>query len=98
MPEITRDHIFILPHSEEYRRFYDISLNDLLETLNTPDTHEGLPEGRYTNEKTFDTKHVFVHYYLTYPLLGDKDEVYAIIDFVGYASREDLPRPVHDTL
>jgi hypothetical protein len=50
--QFTKDHIFILPHAEEYRRFYDVSIDHLLETLNAPDIHEGLADSRYTSEKT----------------------------------------------
>lgn len=89
-PQFTRDHVFILPHAEEYRRLYDIDFDQLLKTLNVPDLHEGLADGRYTNEKDFDTQRVYVYYYLTLPLQGRRDEAYAIIDFVGYSEEEDL--------
>ncbi len=40
MPQFPTDHIIILPHAEEYRKFYGISLGQVLTTLNEPDTHE----------------------------------------------------------
>lgn len=48
MPSFQKDHMFILPHADEYRRFYDISIQDVLSCLNTPDTHEGLATDHYT--------------------------------------------------
>ncbi len=86
--QFTKDHIFILPHAEEYRRFYDVSIDHLLETLNAPDVHEGLADSRYTNEKTFPVHRLYVYYYLTLPLHGKRDEAYAIIDFIGYSEEE----------
>jgi hypothetical protein len=86
--QFTKDHIFILPHAEEYRRFYDVSIDHLLETLNAPDIHEGLADSRYTSEKTFPAHRLYVYYYLTLPLYGKRDEAYAIIDFIGYSEEE----------
>ena len=88
----TKDHIFILPHAEQYRWFYDVSIDQLLETLNTPDTHEGLADSRYTNEKAFADHRLYVYYYLTLPLQGKRDEAYAVIDFIGYSEEEDLAK------
>ena len=74
----------ILPHAEEYRVLYSIPLIQVLTTLNTPDIHEGLTTGRYTAEKAFGKHRVYVYYYRTLPLNGKADEVYAIVDFIGY--------------
>jgi hypothetical protein len=41
--------------------------------------------GRYTAEKTFGTHRVYVYYYRTLPLNSKADEVYAIVDFIGYS-------------
>jgi hypothetical protein len=84
MPQFTKDHVFILPHTEEYRKFYNISIEDILLTLNKPEVHAGLSSDRYTVEKSFGPYRVYVYYYLTLPLQGDKDEAYAIVDFIGY--------------
>lgn len=54
MLRFTNDHVFVLPHAEEYRVLYSIPQDLVLTTtLNEPDTHEGLTTGRYTAEKTF---------------------------------------------
>jgi hypothetical protein len=88
MPQFPRDHVFILPHAEEYRRFYDVSIKQVLLCLNEPDLHEGLAEGHCTVEKTFSGQRVYVYYYLTLPLQGERDEAYVIVDFVGYTPEE----------
>src|SRR2546421_7565267 len=93
MPQFTRDHILILPHTEEYRRFYDISTQDILSCLNTSDTQEGLATDHYTAEKKIKDHHIYVYYYLTYPLQATDNEVYAIVDFIGYTGAEDQPAP-----
>jgi len=85
MPRFTTDHVFILPHAEEYRVLYSIPLHQVLTTLNSPDTHEGLTTGRYSAEKAFGKHRVYVYYYRTLPLNGKSDEVYAIVDFIGYS-------------
>ncbi len=85
MPRFTTDHVFLLPHAEEYRVLYSISHKHVLETLNHPDTHGGLTTGRYTAEKTCGTHRVYVYYYRTLPRNGKTGEVYAIVDFLGYA-------------
>jgi len=85
MPRFTNGHVFILPHAEEYRVLYSISLDHVFKTLNDPDTHEGLSTGRYTAEKAFAKHRVYVYYYRTFPLNGKTDEVYAIVDFIGYS-------------
>lgn len=85
MLSFTTDHVFILPHAEEYRVLYSIPLDQVLTTLNTPDTLEGLTTGRYTAEKTFAKHLVYVYYYRKLPRIGKTDEVYAIVDFIGYS-------------
>jgi len=89
MPRFTTDHVFILPHAQEYRRFYGVSIAQVLSCLNTPDLREGLADDHYTVEKMFRTRRVYVYYYLTLPLEGDRDEVYAIVDFVGFTGQDD---------
>lgn len=89
MPQFTRSHLFILPHAEEYRALYGVSVEDVLLSLNHPDLHEGLAEGRYTAEKKFSDYSVYVYYYRTLPLQGDRDVTYAIVDFIGYAVEHD---------
>ncbi len=64
---------------------YSIPLHQVLTTLNSPDTHEGLTTGRYSAEKAFGKHRVYVYYYRTLPLNGKSDEVYAIVDFIGYS-------------
>lgn len=86
----TKDHVIILPHAEEYRLFYDVSREDVLRVLNEPDTHEGLATGYYTVEKQMGGHRLFLYYYLTLPLQAARDEVYAIVDFIGYATISDL--------
>ena len=83
MHTFPNDHVIILPHAEEYREAYDISLDELVLTLNEPDVHEGLSDDRYTVEKSFASHRVYVYYYRTLPLQGKQDELYAIVDFVG---------------
>jgi hypothetical protein len=85
MSHFTNDHVFFLPHVEEYQALYSIPLNQVLTTLNEPDTHKGLTTERYTAEKTFGTHRVYVYYYRTLPLNDKTDEVYAIVDFIGYS-------------
>ncbi len=91
MRRFTTDHVFILPHAGEYRRFYSVSIAQVLSCLNTPDLREGLADDHYTVEKSFRTRRVYVYYYLTLPLEGDRDEVYAIVDFVGFTDQGDTP-------
>jgi hypothetical protein len=52
MHTFPKDHVIILPHAEEYRDTYTISLAEVLATLNEPELHEGLSNERYTAEKT----------------------------------------------
>ena len=84
MSTYQKDHIIILPHTEEYRRLYDVSLDEILQTLNNPETHEGVSSDRYTVEKTKGKRRVYLYYYLTLPLHAKQDEVYVIIDFIGF--------------
>ncbi len=95
MPRFTKDHVFILPHAEEYRRFFAISVEEVLACLNEPETNEGLPDDRYTAEKAFRKLRVYVYYYVTLPLQGDKEEVYAIVDFIAATDHEGLPKNGH---
>jgi len=67
----------------------------VLSCLNEPDLQEGLAEDHYTAEKNFDGNRIYVYYYLTLPLQGNKDEAYVIVDFVGYTPVEDLPKSGH---
>jgi len=85
MPTFSKDHIIILPHAEEYRDTYNISLSEVLVTLNDPDLHEGLANERYTSEKTIGKRRIYLYYYQTLPLQAQDHELYAIIDFVGFA-------------
>ena len=91
MHRVTKDHLFILPHAEEYRQFYDISIDDVLTCLNHPDTHTGLATDHYTAEKAMHDHHIYVYYYLTLPLQATDKEVFAIVDFIGYTSAADVP-------
>lgn len=88
MPHYPKDHVFILPHAEEYRRFYGVSTEQVLQCLNEPDLREGLAEDHYTVEKDFADHRVYIYYYITLPLQGDKDECFIIIDFIGYTPEE----------
>jgi hypothetical protein len=90
VPSFTKDHVFILPQAEEYRKFYSLSIADVLATLNEPDTQVGLATDHYTVEKTYRKHRVYVYYYLTLPLQGKQDEAYAIVDFIGYTASQDL--------
>ena len=51
MQTFSEDHVIILPHAEEYRDIYNISLNEVLLTLNKPELHEGLLNGHFTVKK-----------------------------------------------
>jgi hypothetical protein len=92
MPQFTSDHIFILPHAQEYALLYDVSIEDVLLTLNDPDTNEGLATGHYTVEKQIGTRRLYVYYYRTLPLQGKTQEYFAIVDFIGYTGVEDRPQ------
>jgi len=85
MNKFAKDHVIILPHAEEYRDSYNISLSEVILTLNEPHLHEGLSNERYTAEKTIDKRRIYLYYYLTFPLQAQDHELYAIIDFVGFS-------------
>jgi hypothetical protein len=85
MQTLTKDHVIILPHAEEYRQGYTISRTELLLTLNEPDLREGLSGERYTAEKTIGARRVYIYYYQTLPLQARPDALYAVIDFIGFS-------------
>ena len=85
MPTFAKDHVIILPHAEDYRDSYTISLPEVLSTLNEPELHEGLSNERYTAEKTIGKRRIYLYYYQTLPLQAQQHERYAIIDFVGFS-------------
>ena len=85
MPTFAKDHVIILPHAEDYRDSYTISLSEGLSTLNEPELHEGLSNERYTAEKTIGTRRIYLYYYQTVPLQAQPHERCAIIDFVGFS-------------
>ena len=85
MQTFSEDHVIILPHAEEYRDIYNINLNEVLLTLNKPELHEGLSNDHFTVEKTIGTKRIYMYYYQTLPLQAKPDELYAIVDFVGFS-------------
>lgn len=86
MQQFTKDQIIILPHAEEYRKAYDITLEEILVTLNKPDNHEGLSSDRFTAEKTIGKRRIYVYYYQILPFSAKQGEYYAIVDFVGYSN------------
>ena len=85
MQKFPKDHVSILPHAEEYRDSYDISLSEVILALNEPDLHEGLANEHYTVEKTVGKRRISLYYYQTLPLQAQQHERYAIIDFVGFS-------------
>jgi hypothetical protein len=85
MQTFTKDHVIILPHAEEYRDTYNISLPEVISTLTDPELHEGLSNERYTAEKTIGKRRIYIYYYQTLPLQAQQNELYAIIDFVGFS-------------
>jgi hypothetical protein len=85
MPTFAKDHVIILPHAEDYRDTYSVSLSEVLATLNAPELHEGLANERYTAEKTIGKRRVYLYYYQTLPLQALQNQLYAIIDFVGFS-------------
>jgi hypothetical protein len=85
MPTFASDHVIILPHAEDYRDSYNITLSEVLATLNEPELHEGVSNERYTAEKTIGKRRIYLYYYQTVPLLAQPHERYAIIDFVGFS-------------
>src|SRR5579872_1036241 len=86
MQTFQKDHVIILPHAEEYRRLYAVSLEEILLTLNDPELHEGLADERYTVEKSFATHRIYLYYYLTFPLQVKDNALYAIVDFIGFTN------------
>ena len=86
MQTFTKDHVIILPHAEDYRDSYNISLSEVVLTLNEPELHEGLSNDRYTAEKTIGKRRIYIYYYQTLPLQAQQSELYAIIDFVGFSN------------
>jgi len=91
MPTYTNRTVIVLPHAEEYRKRYRVSVDEILLLLNDPEEREGLATDHYTAKRTFETRLVFLDYYVTLPLQGDKDSVFAIVDFVGVEQDEMLP-------
>jgi hypothetical protein len=85
MPTFAKDHVIILPHAEDYRDSFTISLSEVLSTLNKPELHEGVSNERYTAEKTIGKRRIYLYYYQTVPLQAQPHERYAIIDFVGFS-------------
>lgn len=84
MKKFSKNHVIILPHAEQYRNLYNISIDEVIDTLNKPDLLEGLPDDRYTAEKMFGKKRIYIYFYQTFPLLGTPSEHYAIVDFVSF--------------
>jgi len=85
MPTFAKDHVIILPHAEEYRDTYNLTLSEVLSTLNEPELHEGLSNEHFTAEKTIGKRRIYLYYYQTVPLQAQPHERYAIIDFVGFS-------------
>lgn len=94
MLRIPFDHILILPHADEYRRFFEVSESQVFDCLNIPDHQKGLNIDHYTAEKELSNRRLYVYYFLTYPLSAQRDEVYAIVDFVGCSELADSPTPI----
>jgi hypothetical protein len=46
MQTFAKDHVIILPHAEDYRDSYTISLAEVLSTLNAPELTEGVSNER----------------------------------------------------
>ena len=88
MSTFPKDHVIILPHAEEYRRLYDVSLDEILLTLNNPKLREGISSDHYTVEKTTGKHRIYLYYYLTLPLQAKQDEMYVIVDFIGFTPVE----------
>jgi hypothetical protein len=85
MQTFAKDHVILLPHAEDYRDSYNISLDEVVLTLNEPELLEGLSNERYTAEKTIGKRRIYLYYYQTLPLQAQDHELYAIIDFVGFS-------------
>jgi hypothetical protein len=91
----TKEHIFILPHAEEYRRFFDVSIQQILDCLNEPERSEGLATDHYTAEKTINNRRLHVYFYLTFPLQATDIGAYSIVDFIGCTELEDRSAPAN---
>ncbi|SRR6266567_4354688 len=89
MRQFTKDHIFILSHADEYRRFIDVSIKQVLDCLNALEKSVGLATDHYTAEKALKPRRLHVYYYLTYPLHTIDTEAFAIVDFIGCTETED---------
>lgn len=89
MHTFSKDHVIILPHAEEYRDVFTVTLDEVVLTLNEPDLHEGLTDDKYTVEKTIGNKRIYLYYYQTYPMQGKQDELYAIVDFIAFSELEN---------
>jgi len=89
----TKEHIFILPHAEEYRRFFDVSIQHVLDCLNAPEQSFGLATDHYTAEKSLTNRRLHVYFYLTFPLQATDTGAYAIVDFIGCTEAQDRPAP-----
>jgi hypothetical protein len=46
---------------------------------------------KFTASRVFEHYRVFLDYYVTLPVQGDGDMVFAIVDYVGYEPLESLP-------
>ena len=77
MQKFSKDHVIILPHAEDYRDSYNISLDEVLLTLNEPELHEGLSDERYTVEKTIRKRRIYIYSYQTLPLQTKQNELYS---------------------
>jgi len=89
MQHFAKEYIIILPRAEEYRHLYNISLDDVLLCLNDPDTREGLATDHYTVEKVLGDHHIYVYYYMIFPLQAKNSQIYAVIDFIGYTTTKE---------
>jgi hypothetical protein len=61
MPAFPNDHVIILPRADEYRDTYNITLSEVLLTLNDPELHEGVSHERYTAEKTVGKRRIYLY-------------------------------------
>lgn len=80
-----------MPHAEEYRQHYNVSIDDVLLILNEPEEQEGLASDKFTAARVFESSRVFLDYYVTLPLQGEGEMVCAIVDYVGSEPLEHLP-------
>jgi len=91
MVQFTKKRVFILPHAEGYRKRCKVSVEDMLLILNEPEERQGLATDHYTAKRTVAGNLIYLDYFVTLPLQGEGEEVYAIVDFVGYEPLESLP-------